>query len=420
MSLVRAVRHRVSGPKKNKGAEIENHALRAGARAKVFSDGGSGSRLPGSNDSLQRRALVDSGNVMGGDGGKATAKKTVFKKKVLNGVIHVPVHKRSTRKATPAAAVRRKSGSQQHVFSVSPPPQALPPVEPMDLDDLEDTIHHMLIRVPPGVVDIDANEDCFLCPEYAEDVFIYSQCLEQKWLLPIDFLTGKEVTAHMRSVLVDWLILVQDHLDLLQKTLHMTIALIDRFLDREVVELNNLQLLGITCLFIASKYHERFSPELSVLVHLTDNTYTPREIIMMERYVLRVLRFDLSFPSAIFFLDRLLLAENHTDKIETTAKYLLDLTLLSIHQIQFPPSMRAASALFMARQIWDQPGWTLGMAYYSKYSQRDLRSCMEHMARTLSKASVSKHQGARTKYSSVSRHGNISHNPRLMDVVLHF
>lgn len=50
---------------------------------------------------FQRRALVDSGNVMGGDGGKTTGKKTVFKKKVLDGVIHVPVRKRSTRKATP-------------------------------------------------------------------------------------------------------------------------------------------------------------------------------------------------------------------------------------------------------------------------------------------------------------------------------
>lgn len=48
-------------------------------------------------------------------------------------------------------------------------------VEPMDVESLDDTIHHMLIRVPPGVVDIDDNQDCFLCPEYAEDVFIYSQ-----------------------------------------------------------------------------------------------------------------------------------------------------------------------------------------------------------------------------------------------------
>lgn len=82
----------------------------------------------------------------------------------------------------------------------------------------------------------------------------------------------------------------------------------------------------------------------------------------------------------------------HYSQIVSTAKFLLDLTLLSIHQVQFAPSMRAASALFIARQIWDQPGWTLGLAYYSKYSQRDLRTCTEHMARTLSKASVSKHQ----------------------------
>lgn len=53
---------------------------------------------------LQRRALADSGNVMGSDVEKIVAKKRKPKKKVLDGVFHVPVPvpKSRTRETTSA------------------------------------------------------------------------------------------------------------------------------------------------------------------------------------------------------------------------------------------------------------------------------------------------------------------------------
>jgi hypothetical protein len=41
------------------------------------------------------------------------------------------------------------------------------------------------------------------------------------------------------------------------------VAFIDKFLVVKGVKLQLLQLLGITCLFIAAKYVERFPPEVS-------------------------------------------------------------------------------------------------------------------------------------------------------------
>ena len=56
---------------------------------------------------------------------------------------------------------------------------------------------------------------------------------------------------------------VQHHLDLLQETLHLCVAMVDLFIVRKKVSLVKLQLLGITCILIASKYEERFSPSVS-------------------------------------------------------------------------------------------------------------------------------------------------------------
>lgn len=44
------------------------------------------------------------------------------------------------------------------------------------------------------------------------------------------YLEGREVTGNMRAILIDWLVQVQIKFRLLQETMYMTIAIIDRFL----------------------------------------------------------------------------------------------------------------------------------------------------------------------------------------------
>lgn len=44
------------------------------------------------------------------------------------------------------------------------------------------------------------------------------------------YLEGREVTGNMRAILIDWLVQVQIKFRLLQETMYMTVAIIDRFL----------------------------------------------------------------------------------------------------------------------------------------------------------------------------------------------
>lgn len=53
----------------------------------------------------------------------------------------------------------------------------------------------------------------------------------------------------------------------------------DKFMEKSRVTKNKLQLVGVTALFIASKYEEIYPPELKDFVYITDNAYSKTEVI---------------------------------------------------------------------------------------------------------------------------------------------
>jgi len=62
----------------------------------------------------------------------------------------------------------------------------------------------------------------------------------------------KDVTAYMRAVLTDWLVEVAEEFKLQQQTLLLTINYVDRVLSKIQVSKYSLQLLGVSCMLIAS------------------------------------------------------------------------------------------------------------------------------------------------------------------------
>ena len=59
--------------------------------------------------------------------------------------------------------------------------------------------------------------------------------------------------------------LFQDHLELQNSTLHLAVNILDKFLSTQTLSVSKLQLVGVTCLFIAAKYLERFPPQVSAM-----------------------------------------------------------------------------------------------------------------------------------------------------------
>jgi hypothetical protein len=68
----------------------------------------------------------------------------------------------------------------------------------------------------------------------------------------------------MRAVLIDWLVDVHIQFSMLQETLYLTVAILDRFLQKSAKDIprKSLQLVGVAAMFIASKYEEMYAPEI--------------------------------------------------------------------------------------------------------------------------------------------------------------
>ncbi|RWS27716.1 G1/S-specific cyclin-E-like protein [Leptotrombidium deliense] len=103
----------------------------------------------------------------------------------------------------------------------------------------------------------------------------------------------------MRSILLDWLTEVCEVYRLHRETNYLAIDFIDRYLSSQTqVPKQSLQLIGITCLFIASKIEEIYPPKLSEFAYVTDGACSDDEIIIKELVILKALNWDL-YPMTI-------------------------------------------------------------------------------------------------------------------------
>lgn len=167
----------------------------------------------------------------------------------------------------------------------------------------------------------------------------------------------KDLAWKMRGILTDWLIQVHSRFRLLPETLFLCVNIIDRFLSARVVSLAKLQLVGITCMFIAAKVEEIVAPSASNFLYCADSSYTETEILQAERYVLKTIDWNLSYPNPIHFLRRISKADDYNVQVRTIGKYLLEIQCLEWRLIAAPPSLLAAASVWLARLILGYSDW---------------------------------------------------------------
>lgn len=80
-------------------------------------------------------------------------------------------------------------------------------------------------------IDRDDHDNPQLMSEYVNEIHDYMRHLELIYPVHANHLDGREVTGRMRGILIDWLVQVHARFHLLQETLYMTVAIIDRYLE---------------------------------------------------------------------------------------------------------------------------------------------------------------------------------------------
>lgn len=224
-------------------------------------------------------------------------------------------------------------------------------------------------------LDKDDDGDPLMVSEYVIDIFNYMLEIERKHaqvLNPNYIEKQKELNWGMRGILGDWLIQVHARFRLLPETLYLAMHLVDRMLSIRVVSLSRLQLVGVTCMFIAAKYEEIMAPSVKHFVECADSAYTEKDILDAEQYVLRVLGWDCSYPNVMTFLRRVSKAEDFDDQTRSVGKFFVEIACVDHRLLPFPPSQIAAASLWLARLILDRDPWNGNLIHYSTYREKDL------------------------------------------------
>jgi len=114
------------------------------------------------------------------------------------------------------------------------------------------------------------------------------------------------ITDRMRTKMVDWIIEVTENYRCDQTTYFLAINLMDTFFSRsyETLKPEDLHIIGICCMFIASKYYDIFPIKLaSASEKISHGKISKEEIKAYEEKILKTLNYDVSKPTAYDFLN---------------------------------------------------------------------------------------------------------------------
>jgi cyclin B len=159
--------------------------------------------------------------------------------------------------------------------------------------------------------------------------------------------TQTDVNEKMRAILIDWIIDVHFKFKLKADTLFLTVWLIDKYLSLKKVKRNKLQLIGVTCMLIACKYEEIYSPEVFDFVYITENSYDKKDIINLELEILCLLDFNVTVPTSNSFYEIISSLLCFSTLEFFLGKYLLELFLMDYRSIKYKPSEIANTVCFI-------------------------------------------------------------------------
>ncbi|XP_041865517.1 cyclin-J isoform X2 [Melanotaenia boesemani] len=184
---------------------------------------------------------------------------------------------------------------------------------------------------------------------------------------------------------------------------HLAVYLLDLFMDRYDVTMQQLYMVSLSCLLLASKFEEREDqvPKLETLNSLTcmssmNLVLTKQGLLHMELLLLETFQWNLYLPTAAHFIEYYLSVAVHEGdlhdgwpmtSLEKTklymakyADYFLEVSLQDHVFLCFAPSMVAAACVAASRLILHlSPTWPPRLQCLTGYTWENLVSCAERL-----------------------------------------
>ncbi|XP_049555044.1 cyclin-F isoform X3 [Orcinus orca] len=191
------------------------------------------------------------------------------------------------------------------------------------------------------------------------------------------FSVQKGLNDTMRYILIDWLVEVATMKDFSSLCLHLTVECVDRYLRRRLVPRYRLQLLGIACMVMCTRFISKEILTIREAVWLTDNTYKYEDLVRMMGEIISALEGKIRVPTVVDYKDVLLTLVPMAPRTQHLCSFLCELSLLHTSLAAYAPAHLAAAALLLARLTHGQTQpWTTRLWDLTGFSCEDLIPCV--------------------------------------------
>lgn len=140
--------------------------------------------------------------------------------------------------------------------------------------------------------------------EYGESIMKYTKQLEQNFLTDNNLMRHK-ITPALRARMIDWMIEVLTNFKCDDQTFFLAVGLMDRYFKNkpETREISDLHIIGVTCMFIASKYEDIYPLKMK-MVHekIAHQKLAIDDIKMLELDILKQVNYMIPAPTVLDFM----------------------------------------------------------------------------------------------------------------------
>lgn len=145
-------------------------------------------------------------------------------------------------------------------------------------------------------------ENKYLREEYSESVLA---TLFEDESVNSDFLIKHKITERMRSRMVDWMIEVLTNYNCTEETFFISVSIMDKFCElyTSCLQPNELHLIGVASMFLASKYQDIYPLRLKVIYDkIAHKKLSCDDIKAKENEIAKCLHYKFTFPNLWDFI----------------------------------------------------------------------------------------------------------------------
>ena len=140
--------------------------------------------------------------------------------------------------------------------------------------------------------------------EYGQSILNYIRSMEVNHTTN-DCLIRHKITPALRARMIDWKIEVLTNFKCDDQTFFLAVSLMDRYFKgkQEPREISDLHIIGVTCMFIASKYEDIYPLKMKMVYEkIAHQKLAIEDIKALELDILQTINYQIPTPTPLDFL----------------------------------------------------------------------------------------------------------------------